>query len=273
MANTFPGCEASVKHQKSDAIVCSDQHCTNFSETDTFHGECATFGKGNTLYPVSTAQCLNLDNGALSEPTFVTSKYGNFYTCVAPLQVQTCYCCCSCLAFGTPIATPEGVKAIELFNIGDSVSVGNWDNAKVGWAAGLVKFSSGTDPGSVNTMIFIQFGERQIIASPDNLFLMSDGKLKRADRLKPHKDQILTAEGGALGVTAVVSGQWTKGLHHIATGLEFTGSLDGHLINASGIVTADYCLQINQHELVKMGLMDDPATTPALGSAEYEEAN
>ena len=27
--------------------------------------------------------------------------------------------------------------------------------------------------------------------------------------------------------------------------------------------------QINQHELVKMGLMDDPASRPALGSPQY----
>lgn len=274
MTNAFPGCEASVHNQNPNAIVCSDQHCTNFSESDTFHGQCATFGKGNTLYPVSTAQCLDPNTGALSEPTYVQTKWGNYYTCNPPLVVQTCYCCCSCLAFGTPIATPEGVKAIELFSIGDSVSVGSWDKSKLGWAVGLVKFSSGTDPGSINTMIFIGFGEgRQIIATPDNLFLMSNGKLKRADRLVPNKDQILTAEGSPLGVTAVLSGQWAKGLHHIATGLEFTGSLDGHLINANGIVTADYCLQINQHELVKMGLMDDPTAIPALGSKEFAETN
>jgi hypothetical protein len=274
MPNTFQGCEQSVHNQNPNAIVCSDQHCTNFSESDTFHGQCATFGKGNVLYPVSTAQCLDPQTGALSEPTYVQSKFGNYYTCTPPLQVQTCYCCCSCLAFGTPIATPDGVKAIELFNVGDSVSVGNWDKSKLGWASGSVKFSSGTDPGSINTMIFIEFdGGRQIIATPDNLFLMSDGKLKRSDRLVPDRDRILTAEGSALGVTAVLSGQWTKGLHHIATGLEFTGSLDGHLINANGIVVGDYCLQINQHELIKMGLMDDPANVPALGSSEFAKIN
>ena len=274
MTNAFPGCEASVHNQNPTAIVCSDQHCTNFSESDTFHGQCATFGKGNTLYPVSTAQCLDPNSGALSEPTYTQNQYGSFYTCNPPLMVQTCYCCCSCLAFGTPIATPDGTKAIELFNIGDSVSVGNWSNAKLGWDNGRVKFSSGTDPGSINTMIFIGFGAgRQIVATPDNLFLMPDGKLKRADRLVPNKDQIMTADGSALGITAVVSGQWTKGLHHIATGLEFTGSLSGHLINASGIVTGDYCLQINQHELIKMGLMDDPSNTPALGSSQYAASN
>jgi hypothetical protein len=274
MANLFPGCEASVHNQNPNAIVCSDQHCTNFSESDTFHGQCATNGSGNALFPVSTAQCLDPSNGNLSEPTYVQSKWGNYYTCNSPLQVQSCFCCCSCLAFGTPIATPGGVKAIELFNIGDSISVGSWDKSKLGWADGSVKFSSGTDPGSNSTMIFIELGEqRRIIATPDNLFLMSDGKLKRADRLVPTKDQILTADGGTLGVTAVLSGQWTKGLHHIATGMEFTGSLDGHLINANGIVSGDYCLQINQHELIKMGLMDDPATTPALGTHEFAQAH
>lgn len=274
MPNQFPGCEASVHNQSPTALVCSDQHCTNFSESDTFHGKCAEIGKGNTLYPISTAQCLDINSGALSEPTFVQSKYGDFYTCNPPLMVQTCFCCCSCLAFGTPIATPDGVKAIELFNIGDSVSVGSWDKSKLAWAAGVVRFSSGTDPGSINTMIFISFSDaRQVIATPDNLFLMSDGKLQRADRLVPNRDQILTADGSPIGVTAVLSGQWTKGLHHIATELEFTGSLDKHLIDASGIVCGDYCLQINQHELVKMGLMDDPAKSPALGTPEYAALN
>jgi hypothetical protein len=123
-------------------------------------------------------------------------------------------------------------------------------------------------------MIFISFSDaRQVIATPDNLFLMSDGKLQRADRLVPNRDQILTADGSPIGVTAVLSGQWTKGLHHIATELEFTGSLDKHLIDASGIVCGDYCLQINQHELVKMGLMDDPAKSPALGTPEYAALN
>ena len=266
MPDLHPGCEASVHNQNPNAVVCANEHCDTFGESELFHRICTEFGKGTTHYPVSTLQCLNPQTGEISQPTYTTSKFGSFPTCTPPLMVQMCFCCCSCLAFGTPIATPDGAKAIELFNIGDSVSVGSWDKSKLGWANGSVKFSSGTDPGSVNTMIFIAFGEgRQIIATADNLFLMSDGKLKRADRLVPGKDQILTADGSGLGVTAVVSGQWSKGLHHIATGLEFTGSLDGHLINANGIVTGDYCLQINQTELVKRGLMDDPAAMPALG--------
>lgn len=272
MGQEFPGCAASVHNQNPNARVCSDQHCDTFSESETFHSKCADYGKGNTLYPISTAQCVNRQTGEISEPTY-DAEFDS-YTCVPPLALQMCYCCCSCLAFGTPIATPDGVKAIELFNIGDSVSVGSWNKSKLGWTGGTVKFSSGTDPGSINTMIFVGFGEqRQVIATPDNLFLMSDGKLKRADRLVPQKDKILTSDGDALIVTAVVSGRWDKGLHHIATGLEFTGSLDGHLINANGIVTGDYCLQINQHELVKMGLMHDPKEAPALGSDAFADAH
>ncbi|NEO79032.1 hypothetical protein, partial [Moorena sp. SIO4G3] len=40
-------------------------------------------------------------------------------------DTRDCYCCCGCYAYGTPIATPDGEKAIEEFQIGDLVSVAN----------------------------------------------------------------------------------------------------------------------------------------------------
>jgi len=120
--------------------------------------------------------------------------------------------------------------------------------------------------------MFIQYGDKKLlIASMDHLFMLASGKLKRADRVVPHKDQLLGADGKALEILSSISGKWTKGLHHIATGLDFTGSLDGHLIDSAGIVSGDYCLQINQHELVKMRLMDDPETHPVHGSDEFAE--
>lgn len=113
-------------------------------------------------------------------------------------------------------------------------------------------------------MVYIRAaGDRQWVASFDHLFLMSNGKLKRADRLVPGRDQLMTAEGTALDINSCQIGIWRGGLHHIATGLHFTGTLDGHLINSAGVVSGDYCLQINQHELAKMGLMDGPDDTPS----------
>ncbi|UVM52971.1 hypothetical protein LOY38_13535 [Pseudomonas sp. B21-015] len=123
-------------------------------------------------------------------------------------------------------------------------------------------------------MMFIEFaGNKQLIASVDHLFFLASGKLKRADRLVPHKDQLMSAEGTPLDILSSLSGTWDKGLHHIATDMHFNGSLNGHLINSAGVVSGDYCLQINQHELIKMGLMDAPETSPAFGSKAFAAAN
>lgn len=272
MGSIFPGCENSVHDLNPNAKVCSEQHCDNFTESQTFHDDCNTFGKGHPLYPVSTAQCINRNPPHdIKEPDY-DPTWG--YSCPDGYATQTCYCCCSCLANGTPIAIPNGVKAIEQFNIGDDVTVGGWDAQKLSWKTGTVKFSSGTDAGGHSTMVYIRAaGDRQWVASFDHLFLMSNGKLKRADRLVPGRDQLMTAEGTALDINSCQIGIWRGGLHHIATGLHFTGTLDGHLINSAGVVSGDYCLQINQHELAKMGLMDGPDDTPVLGSESFAAAN
>lgn len=271
MGSIWPGCEQSVKNTYGEkGKVCSEQHCKAFLITDTFHDTCQ---KNKTpLYPVSTAQCLNKKTGEISEATY-DPDLGS-YSCPDGLSVQVCFCCCACLAHGTPIAIPDGVKAIEQFNIGDDVTIGDWSASKLSWKTGSVKFSSGTDADSPSTMMFIQYGEKRLlIASMDHLFLLPTGKLKRADRVVPQKDQLLGADGKPLDILSSISGKWTKGLHHIATGLDFTGSLDGHLIDSAGVVSGDYCLQINQHELVEMGLLDDPEAHPVHGSDEFAESH
>lgn len=270
MNNAFPGCEDAIHNQNPDAMICSDQHCTNFAESETFHAGCNTFGQGHPLYPISTAQCLDPATGNITEPIY-NSQY-KYYSCPPNLAIQQCYCCCSCLANGTPIAIPDGIKPIEAFQIGDAIMVGARDAAKLSWQAGTVKFSSGSDAGWPSTMMFIGYADtKKLIASIDHLFLLASGKLKRADRIVPHQDQLLGTDGTALDITSSASGKWTKGLHHVATDLHFTGTIDGHLINTAGIVSGDYCLQINQHELLKMGLMDE--ASPAHGSAAFAAAN
>lgn len=272
MGSIYPGCENSVHDLNPKAIVCSEEHCDNFTESQTFHDDCNTFGKGHPLYPVSTAQCINKSPPHdIKEPDY-DPTWG--YSCPDGYASQTCYCCCSCLANGTPIAIPDGVKAIEQFVIDDAVTVGDWNAQQLTWKTGTVKFSSGSDAGWKNTMMFIEYaGNKQLIASVDHLFLLATGKLKRADRLVPQNDQLMSAEGTPYEVLSTISGSWDKGLHHIATDMQFRGSLNGHLINSAGVVSGDYCLQINQHELVKMGLMDAPESNPAHGSREFAAAN
>jgi hypothetical protein len=271
MGSSFPGCTDSVHNLNPKAIVCSDQHCDTFTESQTFHDDCNTFGQGHPLYPISTAQCINRQTGAITEP-LEDPQWGSY--CPDGCSIQKCYCCCSCLANGTPIAIPNGMKAIEQFAVGDDVTVGNWTASKLSWTNGSVRFSSGSDAGWPSTMMYVAYSEnKKLIASVGHLFLLASGKLKRADRLVPHQDQLMSAEGTPLDIISSVSGEWTGGLHHIATDMHFTGTLDGHLINSAGVVSGDYCLQVNQNELVKMGLMDDPQASPAHGSTEFAALN
>ena len=268
----FPGCATAVQELNPTATVCSAQHCSDFTESATFHDNCNTFGKGQPLYPVSTAQCKNKNPPYdIKEPSY-DPQWGT--SCDNGYALQMCYCCCSCLANGTLIAIPDGTKAIQLFSIGDAVTVGKYDASGLSWSAGTVAFSSGSDAGSDASMIFVDYADgRQLIASIDHLFLLASGKLKRADRLVPGIDQLMSAEGNPIDIKGTHSGKWTNGLHHIATGAEFSGTLDSHLLNSAGVVSADYYLQINQQKLIDAGLMDSADVSPALGSAEYAAKN
>lgn len=227
----FPGCEKSVHDLNPSARVCSEQHCDQFTESETFHQDCNTFGKGHPLYPVSTSQCINTKSPHdIKEP--VNGEWG--WSCPDGYALQRCYCCCSCLANGTPVAIPGGTKAIQLFNQGDEVSVAKYGKEGLSWHTGIVEFSSGSDAGSVATMIFVDCVDgRQLIASIDHLFLLATGKLKRADRLVPAMDQLMSAEGLPIDIKGTHSGKWTKGLHHIATSPSKNLTLDDHLINSA----------------------------------------
>lgn len=268
----FPGCEKSVHDLNPNAKVCSEQHCDTFTISDTFHAACNTFGQGHPLYPVSTAQCIKRQPPHnIIEPTY-DPDWG--YSCPDGYATQTCYCCCSCLANGTLVAIPDGTKAIQLFGIGDPVTMGSYGKTGLSWKPGEVTFSSGSDAGSEATMVFIDCENgRQLIASIDHLLLLETGKLKRADRLVPGKDKLMSAEGDAIGLKGTHSGKWTKGMHHIAMGNEFNGTLDNHLLNTAGFVSGDFYLQVNQKKLIDAGLMSGPEESPPHGSADYAKQN
>ena len=281
--STLPGCEAAVKKQNPNFIVCNVQHCTPFSETDTFHGQCADAGK-DPLHPVPTAQCIDLSTGVISEPTY-NEKY-NVYICPAPLAVLPCYCCCSCFARGTPVASPDGMKAIEMFNTGDMIFVATMSaSLNPTWGTKAVAFSSGSDAGSKGTVLYIRFGDNSgdddasvkepghLIVTKDQLLLLADGKLKKADRLVPHQDQLVSAKDGKpININSISIGEWRGGLHHIATSMDYTGSTGEHLLNSNGVITGDYCLQVHSNELIKQGLMHNPESSHVIGSTEYQNA-
>jgi len=258
-------------------LICPDRHCTdNVQMTRAYHVFCSTMGEAS-LAPVQGTICLNVDH-----PTVLDQYSGYKSGQCKKLQNRfpiSCYCCCSCFAYGTRIGVPEGSKVIEQFVVGDKVLTANLESSgtgiKLNWSSTKVSFSSGTGPDSQEpAMVYIHHGEvGSLVVTPDHLFLLPNGKLKRADRLVPGQDQLVSAEGTPVAINEVSLGAYTGGVHHIATDKEFTGDLNGHLLISEGVVSGDFNLQIHASELKEHHFVDDHDNLPKIGSSDYERLN
>lgn len=188
-----------------------------------------------------------------------------------------CYCCCSCFAFGTLIAVDNThYKVVEEFVPGDLVYAASVDPAtqNLTWKMLPVEFSQGTgDLAKQSLMVMVMFQpegkeEDYLIVTKNQLFYMPDGKLKRADTLVPGLDILRMADGSKAPVTGLSTGTFQKGVHHIATSLTPALSVDGHLINAKGVVCGDYALQISD---IGRGDMNAEQALPVFGTKAYLE--
>jgi hypothetical protein len=182
-----------------------------------------------------------------------------------------CQCHCSCLALGTPVAASLGInKPIESFRVGDSVVAAGSD---LQWNTVPVRFSSGSSTGVQPGVIFVEYVGGQLIVTPDHLFLLPGGKLKRAERLSP-TDKLVGANGNPVDIERVSVGTYVGGFHHIATSTEDPqNDLTNHLLITNGIVSADYTLQLfyrdaDPHDTSNF-LEESNKTAPIVGTEEY----
>lgn len=266
------------------AVLCNTNHCDQLQETSAFHAVCnCRDWKGNpipdcnpknNLYPVQSGQCVNEKTNEWKNVTLrECSQMG------LPWYWQICYCCCSCFASQTPVAAPAGFRAIEDFAIGDEVLAAAKSGGGWSWTPQTVQFSSGS-PASAgmggNLMLSVVYGGEQVlIATANELFLLPDGKLKRADQLVPGTDSLVGEDGSSVAIDRILTGNYTGGVHHIATQVvsyrDFNGSIDNHLINANGVVVGDYLLQMFQ-DTDKMKPHIEPHA-PVIGTREYAALN
>nr|WP_237108226.1 Hint domain-containing protein [Nonomuraea sp. MG754425] len=190
---------------------------------------------------------------------------------------ETCYCCCSCFARGTPIATPSGNQAIETLAEGALVLAAQPSASAPGglvWEPTKVTFSSGTTQGTSPSVVYLAFHEdedqpRDLICSTDQVFMLADGKLIRAARL--HRgDRLITKDGNPVQIHTIAIGEYNGGVHHIGTAAfdDLTGQ---HLIVAGGVVAGDYYLQLNFDRLDDEHKVADHAQRPDIWSAAYQE--
>ena len=114
------------------------------------------------------------------------------------------------------------VKFVQTIEVNDNVMAGSIDissdNIAVTWQPSVVSFSDGTSPGGPTQMIVIQYGAAgEIIATTDQLLLLSNGKLKAANRLTP-LDQLVGQDGNPIQIESIRLVEYTGGIHHIGLG-------------------------------------------------------
>jgi hypothetical protein len=250
-----PGCKAAID-KIPGGVVCAQAHCDD-TAAGYLHDYCAckippTLGQNPCPYNADSPVAQWVD-GVL------------------------CFCCCMCFAYGTPIEIPGNrQKVIEEFQVGDLVMAANvGPNNELTWLPKTVEFSNGTgDITAPSVMVMVLFqadgGEDYLIVTKNHLFLMPSGRLKRADTLVPGQDSLVRADGTTTPVVGLSVGEINKGVHHIATSLTTTTTMNGHLLNSKGIVSADYALQISNIEQENAGIMvEGHESLPVFGTEAY----
>lgn len=172
---------------------------------------------------------------------------------VCDFDGNCCSCKCSCLLYGTPVATPDGERKIEEFTVGEQVLACDTD---FNWSPYDVGFSDGTSGDVVEAlMVEVDTGVgAPLQVTRDHVFLVAgDGggtQLKRAIDLTVD-DTLFDPEGNPVAIAALDTSPVPGGIWHIATILEQPKSPNGHLLNTQGIVSGDYALQLWFDEMPK----------------------
>ncbi|MGB8266933.1 MAG: hypothetical protein WCE44_11450, partial [Candidatus Velthaea sp.] len=197
-----------------------------------------------------------------------------------PGKAGFCYCCCYCFAADTPIeAAPGDFALIQDLNSGDLVLAAGAD---LNWKPSRIDVRSGdVEPVDYPNIFMLRFrcpgdpDPRSIFVTSDHLFLTPDRRLVAVQNLAPN-DQLLAADGQVAGVIFVAPGHLITRIQSITMDGAFDGAnLDGHLLNANGLVTADYKVQVYyESERLEPKLLAPSRNgkTPAMAqSAEYQE--
>lgn len=275
----YTNCENTIG---PDEVLCSQTHCNNYQQTSTMKRVCyckdykdkpipGCDPKGDS-FPVSTTECYNkatkerrnITPEACDELRDKDKNWGN----------RTCYCCCSCFAWGTKVAvSATQVREIQEVGVGETVLTGSLQISggalTLSWQPQPLIFSDGTSPKPGQNCVLIQYGDDgEIVVTTDQPFLMHDGTLKRADRITVD-DRLVDANGQPVQVNAVFLGKADIGLHNIAA--EVTGSsIDGHLLITNGIVAGDHTVRVLQSSAAIASLFakghDD---LPVIGTSAY----
>lgn len=163
---------------------------------------------------------------------------------------STCYCCCGCVVPDIHVATgAESYRPIEDLKPGDEVLALEQGQE---WRPATVCYSSGMEiVAEAGSTLLRRISYRnpageaeQIVVTQDHLFLTPSGSLIQAKELLAGS-KLARFDGTEATVASAQIYTGSYSLRYIATGEYVGGDLSGHLINANGLVMADFALQMS----------------------------
>jgi hypothetical protein len=262
-----------------DQLPGAPYHCDDLVNQDAqMHNWCIEHGQIYT--PVQTPACVKKDaNGNIIAYTYfppddILDKCDELHQEDKSWKLGKCYCCCSCVAYGTLIGLPDGYRMIQNISRGEQILAGTiGKDGAIIWQPSAVTFSDGAANEDMVSMVYLSFGDEEkvgdMVCTPDQVFLLKSGKLTTAEKLRVG-DQLVDKDGNPVPVRTVAIGHYRGGVHHIGTKSSADKSVDGHLLLASGVVAGDYFLQLTFSQLPDHVKAEDHDARPALGTPEYD---
>ncbi|MFD1836861.1 hypothetical protein [Paracidovorax cattleyae] len=189
---------------------------------------------------------------------------------------KLCYCCCACFGQDTPIeVSPNNFVPVRDIAQNDLVLSGFQKEGGIEWQQRDIALSSGFNAQiGFDIMYYVHYlldtDSQGVFVTRDHLFLLPSGKVKPVQYLTP-RDRLARPHGAPVEVVLVVLAKYQGGVHHLAFGGFDNTTLDGHLLSAHGVVSADFAVQLafscNQ---LNPALLESSAEEPLqVGTREY----
>lgn len=226
------------------------------------------FGLGSEVYAQSACPAYWCEQKKQQIGTICHSNpNGNLVYIPSPGNPDVwCYCLCSCVASDTPVQVSASTwKPIGEIKVGEKVLALQRDGK---WVESEVIFSDGTQgvtrPQHYAIYVTLENGA-VLISTADHIYLMPDGKLRRADRLAPG-DSLTSDKKKPVKITRLLAGDYLGAVHNIAVGKwnNQTPEIDGHFINTKGVISGDFYIQ----SIIK-DTQDVGRSLPQIGSRDY----